>query len=168
MSISRILSECPNVQMSLSELFIEVGQREQLPFLEFLLSPENSKLIRTEVSSGNGKLKDLLSVSEEYEVEEILDSKQLRNKQYFLVKWKGYPLHDATWEPLENLTNARDLLERFTAKKLTNSRLVRFARDTTSSLMGENVVVTHNDCVDRIVNHDEFEDIFRSANINKH
>ncbi len=57
MSISRILSECPNVQMSLSELFIEVGQREQLPFLEFLLSPENTKLIRTEVSPGGGKLK---------------------------------------------------------------------------------------------------------------
>jgi hypothetical protein len=43
--------------MSLSELFIEVGQREQLPFLEFLLSPENTKLIRTEVSPGGGKLK---------------------------------------------------------------------------------------------------------------
>ena len=57
MSISRILSECPNVQMSLGELFIEVGQREQLPFLEFLLSPENAKLIRTEVSPGQGKLK---------------------------------------------------------------------------------------------------------------
>jgi hypothetical protein len=57
MSISRILSECPNVQMSLSELFIEVGQREQLPFLEFLNSPENVKLIRQEVSTGNGKLK---------------------------------------------------------------------------------------------------------------
>jgi hypothetical protein len=57
MSISRILSECPNVQMSLGELFLEVGQREQLPFLEFLLSPENAKLIRTEVSPGQGKLK---------------------------------------------------------------------------------------------------------------
>lgn len=57
MSISRILSECPNVQMSLGELFIEVGQREQLPFLEFLLSPENVKLIRTEVAPGGGKLK---------------------------------------------------------------------------------------------------------------
>ena len=45
------------MQMSLSELFIEVGQREQLPFLEFLLSPENTKLIRTEVSPGGGKLK---------------------------------------------------------------------------------------------------------------
>jgi hypothetical protein len=43
--------------MSLSELFIEVGQREQLPFLEFLLSPENAKLIRTEVAPGGGKLK---------------------------------------------------------------------------------------------------------------
>ena len=57
MSISRILSECPNVQMSLGDLFIEVGQREQLPFLEFLLSPENAKMIRTEVAPGNGKLK---------------------------------------------------------------------------------------------------------------
>jgi len=57
MSISRILSECPNVQMSLGELFIEVGQREQLPFLEYLLSPENAKLIRTEVAPGQGKLK---------------------------------------------------------------------------------------------------------------
>lgn len=57
MSISRILSECPNVQMSLSELFIEVGQREQLPFLEFLNSPENVKLIRQEVAPGRGKLK---------------------------------------------------------------------------------------------------------------
>jgi len=57
MSISRILSECPNVQMSLGELFIEVGQREQLPFLEFLLSPENAKMVRTEVAPGNGKLK---------------------------------------------------------------------------------------------------------------
>jgi hypothetical protein len=43
--------------MNLGELFIEVGQREQLPFLEFLLSPENAKMIRTEVAPGNGKLK---------------------------------------------------------------------------------------------------------------
>jgi len=57
MSTSSILSECPKVQRALSELFIEVGQREQLPFLEYLLSPENVKMIATEVAPGNGKLK---------------------------------------------------------------------------------------------------------------
>jgi hypothetical protein len=57
MSISRILSECPNIQMPLGQLFIEVGQRESLPFLEYLNSPENVKLIRQEVSSGGGKLR---------------------------------------------------------------------------------------------------------------
>jgi hypothetical protein len=57
MSISRILSECPNIQMPLGQLFIEVGQRESLPFLEYLNSPENVKLIRQEVSTGNGKLR---------------------------------------------------------------------------------------------------------------
>lgn len=57
MSISRILSECPTIQMSLSELFIEVGQRESLPFVEFLLSPENSSMIKMQVSPGGGKLR---------------------------------------------------------------------------------------------------------------
>lgn len=57
MSISRILSECPNIQSPLGQLFIEVGQRESLPFLEYLNSPENVKLIRQQVSTGGGKLK---------------------------------------------------------------------------------------------------------------
>ena len=57
MSISRILSDCPNIQAPLGQLFIEVGQRESLPFLEYLNSPENVKLIRQQVSSGGGKLR---------------------------------------------------------------------------------------------------------------
>jgi hypothetical protein len=57
MSISRILSECPNIQAPLGQLFIEVGQRESLPFLEYLNSPENVKLIRQQVSPGGGKLR---------------------------------------------------------------------------------------------------------------
>lgn len=45
--------------MSLSELFLEVGQREQLPFLEFLNSPENSSMIKMQVSPGGGKLRTI-------------------------------------------------------------------------------------------------------------
>ena len=50
---------------------------------------------------------------EEYEVEEILDTKTIRGKRYFLIKWKGYPLHEATWEPISNLTHCREMLKEF-------------------------------------------------------
>ena len=42
----------------------------------------------------------------EFEVEEILDSKVVRGRVQYLVKWKGYDHSDDTWEPRTNLTNA--------------------------------------------------------------
>jgi hypothetical protein len=47
---------------------------------------------------------------EEYEVETILDKRIIRNKPQYLVKWSGYPLHDATWEPLNHLTHCQEKL----------------------------------------------------------
>ncbi len=45
--------------------------------------------------------------TQEYEVEEILRSRMVRRgrgkRREFLIRWKGYPLHDATWEPERNL-----------------------------------------------------------------
>jgi hypothetical protein len=32
----------------------------------------------------------------EFEVESILDKKFRYNKFWYLIKWKGYPLHDTT------------------------------------------------------------------------
>ena len=49
----------------------------------------------------------------EYEVATILDSKIVRNKLYYLVDWLGYSPTEHTWEPIENVTNARALLEDF-------------------------------------------------------
>lgn len=34
-----------------------------------------------------------------YEVEKILDHRIHRSRKEYLIKWLGYPLHDATWEP---------------------------------------------------------------------
>ena len=59
-------------------------------------------------------LPDLVEGGEEYEVEKILDSRKRRGKpKEWLVKWKGYPLEEADWEPKENLKNAMDLVKKY-------------------------------------------------------
>ena len=56
----------------------------------------------------------------EYEVEQILDKRLFHNKIQYLVKWIGYPLHDATWEPVENLKNAPKKLKEFELMRTSN------------------------------------------------
>ena len=47
---------------------------------------------------------------EEYEVEEIINHKKRHRsrttKIEYLILWKGYPGHEMTWEPKENVANA--------------------------------------------------------------
>ena len=59
---------------------------------------------------------------EEYEVEAILDKKLVQHRLQYLVKWLGYPLHDATWKPLENLTNAQQILKDFESTRTSDSK----------------------------------------------
>jgi len=113
MSISRILSECPNVQMSLGELFLEVGQREQLPFLEFLLSPENAKLIRTEVAPGQGKLKTVqarwIQRLPETEVEEGADILTCTSANTYGDSTTTYTVETTDTYTASQLINAADI-----------------------------------------------------------
>jgi hypothetical protein len=49
----------------------------------------------------------------EWEVEYIKDSRLRRGKLQYLIKWKGYPQEESTWEPVDNLQNAEDLVKDF-------------------------------------------------------
>ena len=49
----------------------------------------------------------------EYGVEGILWHQGKEARHRYLVLWKGYPLHEATWEPKSHLANAPNILEEY-------------------------------------------------------
>ncbi|CAM6104731.1 unnamed protein product [Calypogeia fissa] len=53
----------------------------------------------------------------EYEVDRILQKRIIRRGRKtiveYLVLWKGFPLHEATWEPIGNLTHCANILQEF-------------------------------------------------------
>ena len=59
---------------------------------------------------------DIINNIEEYEVKEIVDSKMYCGKLKYLVHWKGYPIKERTWEPVENLSNSQKYIDKFHKK----------------------------------------------------
>jgi hypothetical protein len=49
----------------------------------------------------------------EYEVEAILEKKKVGPKWKYFIKWVGYPHDQNTWEPEENLSNVKEMLQEF-------------------------------------------------------
>ena len=58
---------------------------------------------------------DLVDGEEEYEVEKVIDAKQIgrKKKWHYLIKWKGYPASDNSWEPETNVQGSKELIEEF-------------------------------------------------------
>jgi hypothetical protein len=69
---------------------------------------------------------DLIEGEEEFEVEKILDAQQRGRgrKLHFLVKWKGYPVSDNSWEKAEDVHTA-DLVKEFYTRKRPNKTKVK-------------------------------------------
>merc|ERR1712195_5895 len=49
----------------------------------------------------------------EFEVEKISKKRKNNGRLEYFVKWKGYATSENTWEPVENLETAQDLVEKF-------------------------------------------------------
>jgi hypothetical protein len=65
---------------------------------------------------------DLIDEFEEYEVEAVIAERKRKGKKEYLVRWKGYSPENDTWEPLDNLTHAKDALETFLARGRAKGR----------------------------------------------
>src|ERR1700744_1670275 len=63
---------------------------------------------------------DIISGSEEFEVEKILDAKKRGRgrKLHYLIKWKGYPTSDNSWEKAEDV-HTDELIAEFNKRKQT-------------------------------------------------
>jgi len=50
-----------------------------------------------------------------YKIEAILMARPTHNKRstQYLIKWKGYPTSENSWLPEKELTNAKELLDKF-------------------------------------------------------
>ncbi|XP_045766671.1 chromobox protein homolog 5-like [Maniola jurtina] len=52
----------------------------------------------------------------EYEVEKIIDSKRIKGKLHYLIRWKGYSASNDTWEP-HNTLSCPELISKFNEEK---------------------------------------------------
>jgi len=55
----------------------------------------------------------IIEGEEEWEVERILNKRQVRGKDKYLVRWKGFTAESDTWEERENLKNAQETIQEF-------------------------------------------------------
>ena len=64
---------------------------------------------------------DFIDGKPEYKVEKILDKKQKgkRGKMYYLIKWKGYPASNNSWEPASEV-HAPELIAEWEKKTNKN------------------------------------------------
>jgi hypothetical protein len=61
--------------------------------------------------------------AKEWEVEEVLAQRGTGSRRQYLVKWKGWPLWEATWEKESNLENAQESLDEFREKVAGNDAI---------------------------------------------
>ena len=57
---------------------------------------------------------------DEFEVERIIDDKKEGNVTMFLIKWKGYPGTENSWEPETNLQNCQRALREYHRRRGAN------------------------------------------------
>ena len=64
-----------------------------------------------------GPILDLEDNSDEWEVQEIRDEKNIDGTLHYLVKWTGWPSEYDSCEPTNHLTNAPEMVKEFKKKR---------------------------------------------------
>lgn len=84
-------------------------------FNEVLLTPYHEPKFPTQLRNMRPP-PEVVEKELEYEVEEVLDSHIYQRIFEYKIQWKGYSRHEQTWEPISNLSNAKDAIADFHRK----------------------------------------------------
>jgi hypothetical protein len=106
--------ECIGESKLAYKLDLPATMRIHPVFHESLLTPYHANRIAGRTQTPPPAIE--VEGEQEYEVEEILDSKIIRNKLRYLVSWTGYAPNDRTWEPAEHLENSPEITARYHAR----------------------------------------------------
>ena len=68
----------------------------------------------------SAKVRKTRVYADEFEVEDILAKKTTLGQEHYLIKWKGYSIHECTWEPWHHLINVGSLLEKFNDNQINS------------------------------------------------
>ena len=60
-----------------------------------------------------------------FQVEEVLEKRKTKGYLEYKVRWKNYDSDDDTWEPVENLRDSVDVVDRFNEKMLRKHGLIQ-------------------------------------------
>ena len=90
----------------------------ELPSIVKIHPVVNISRIRKYVGQVEGQKKEqpapvIIEGKEEWEVERILNKQQVKGKDKYLVRQKGFTVESDTWEGRENLKNAKEAIEEF-------------------------------------------------------
>ena len=79
---------------------------------------------------------EIIKGQEEWEVEEILKKRKRGHGWQYLIKWKGYPNSENTWEAASRLTHAKRLLKEFNRRNPQTSSSKHMATRHIASTQG--------------------------------
>jgi len=67
----------------------------------------------------------IIEGEKKWEVERVLNKRKVQGKDKYLVQWKGFTAENNTWEGIENLENAKELVEEFEKEYGKEEREIR-------------------------------------------
>ena len=82
-----------------------------------------------------------------YEIDKIVDKKEINGVTHYLVKWKGFKDCDNTWESIYNLTSAKEAINKYEKKEKAKAKQILCHKPSESKIAKSLVLLEEDEPV---------------------